>query len=140
MHVVSKQTYKDICVGHSQKPKLAEQDHRQGRSWSLVLGKGMSERREGPASPPACLCVAPRAITPESLALPTLPLTAVSLVFSVLAVVLFVAGPSHGDAPPAWAGKVIGWTLGFPPAWFVKETSVRVVVWMRPASSQPRTA
>lgn len=85
--------------------------------------------REERFLPPSVLCLLlpPHATAPESLALPTLPLTAVSLVFSILAVVLFVTGPSHGDAPPAWAGKVIGWTSGFPPTWFGKKTSVGLV-------------
>lgn len=94
----------------------------------------MSGREEDPAHPPA----PPRAPA-QILTVPTLPLTALDLVFAVLAVVLLVAGPGHGDAPPARAGEVVGRAFGLPPTYFVKETSVSTTARPRPASSQPRT-
>lgn len=38
-------------------------------------------------------------------------LTAVGLVGPILAVVLLVAGPAHGNAAAAWTGEEVGWTL-----------------------------
>lgn len=99
-----------------------------------VLGKWMSGREEGPAHPPT-LPHAPDQI----LSVLTLPLTALGLIFAILTVILLVTGPGHGDAPPTRAGKVVGWTFGFPPTYFVMETSVRTTAWPQPASSQPRT-
>lgn len=66
-------------------------------------------------------------------ALPTLPLTAVRLILSILAVVLLVAGPRHGDAAPAGAGKVVGRAFGLPPPWGGKKTAMRTAVWAAPA-------
>lgn len=105
-----------------------------GKNLGSVLGKWMSGGEEGPAHPPA----PPRAPA-QILSAPTLPLAALGLIFAVLAVVLLVTGPGHGDAPPTRAGKVVGWTFGFPPTYFVTETSVRRMSQPHPASSQPRT-
>lgn len=99
-----------------------------------VLGKWMSGREEGPAHSPA-----PPHSPDQILSVPTLPLTALGLIFAVLAVVLLVTGPGHGDAPPTRAGKVVGWTFGLPPTYFETETSVRTMAQPRPALSQPRT-
>lgn len=40
-------------------------------------------------------------------------LTAVGFILAILTVILLITRPRHRDAPPTWAGKVVGWALGF---------------------------
>lgn len=40
-------------------------------------------------------------------------LTAVGLILAIFTVILLITCPCHGDASSTWAGKVVGWALGF---------------------------